>query len=155
MNTTENNKKIAEFLGWETDEVEVIAPKSLEVIVPFETVKGFFTTSVFKHDELKFHNDWNWLLLVAEKIETVETKDGRTFTIDIHKDNVIINQYGKYNNEIIVTEGGTRIENLYKACIEFVEWWNKEQSNNTVIDSVDEWVKGGFVGIEKIFGGKK
>lgn len=65
-------------------------------------------------------------MLVAEKIEQTETKDSRTFTIDMHKDNVIINQYGKYNNEIIVIGGDTRIENLYNACVEFVEWLGKE-----------------------------
>lgn len=84
----------------------------------------------FFPEDLKFHNDWNWLILVVEKIEETETKDGRTFTVDIHRDNVIINQYGKYNNEIIVTERGTRIENLYNACIEFVEWYNKDQSDD-------------------------
>src|SRR5690606_9199971 len=124
MNTTENNKKLAEFLG-------------LTIIT--DGISYF--DKYFKH--LKDYDKyWNSLMEVAEKIETVETKDGRTFTIDIHKDNVIINQYGKYNNEIIVTEGGTRIENLYKACIEFVEWYNKEQSNNTVINSLNEWVCG-------------
>ena len=114
MNTTENNKKLAEFLGWE---VKHYSTPICDIVTPF----GQLTET-----QLKFHNDWNWIMLVAEKIEQTETKDGRTFTIDLHKDNVIINQYGKYNNEIIVTEGGTRIENLYKACIEFVEWYNKE-----------------------------
>src|SRR5690606_17765769 len=122
MNTTENNKLLADFLNELTYNSDGQIKEDLK--------------------KLDFHYNWNSLMRVAQRIEQTETKDGRTFTIDMHKDNVIINQYGKYNNEIIVTEGGTRIENLYKACIEFVEWYNKEQSNNTVINSLNEWVCG-------------
>lgn len=125
MNTTENNKKLAEFI--EANK----GIKTLFYLPQFGQYQNSYGqidyVEVFREEELKFHNDYNWLMKVAEKIETVETKDGKTFTIDMHKDNVIINQYGKYNNEIIVTEGGTRIENLYRACIEFVEWWKQEQ----------------------------
>lgn len=124
---TVNNILLSEFLGWKTDEVEVIAPKSLEVIIPFETVKGFFTTSVFKYDELKFHNDWNWLMLVVDKIESIEMHDGRTFTVDFYRDSVLIFEYGLTNNELIYTEGSGRRENLYNACVEFVKWYNENK----------------------------
>lgn len=106
MNTTENNRLLAEFLyvvTWSDDK-----------------------------EKLDFHYNWNSLMRVAEKIETVETKDGRTFTIDMHRDSVLIFEYGLTTNELIFTEGKGRFENLYNACIEFVEWWNKEQ-----LDSVE------------------
>ena len=118
MNTTENNKKLAEFLEWKQ---YPIAGKNNGYKV---VLKEGFAPIKTSAGHLQFHNDWSWLMKVAEKIEETETKDGRTFTIDMYRDSVIINQYGKYNNEIIVSEGGTRIENLYKACIEFVEWFN-------------------------------
>lgn len=109
FDTLEKNKKLAEFLG-----LTIITDGISYFDTHFKPLKDY-------------DKDWNSLMEVVEKIETVETKDGRTFTIDMHKDNVIINQYGKYNNEIIVTEGGTRLENLYNACVKFVKWWNKEQ----------------------------
>lgn len=116
MNTKENNKLLAEFLGWKTDKVEAIAPKSLEVIIPFETVKDSFTTSVFKHKDLKFHNDWNWLMLVVEKI----------FNCDMYHD-----MYIDYDSSMF-TSGGIRlttdINNVYGGCVEFVKWY-KEQNN--------------------------
>lgn len=107
MNTTENNKKIAEFMEHHLEHplIDTYDPNG---------------------EDYEYDTSWDWLMVVVEKIEQTGTKDGRTFTIDVHKDNVIINQYskyGKYHNEIIVTGGGTRIENLYNACIEFVEWW--------------------------------
>lgn len=113
MNTTENNKLLDKFLQKEDNIISIRNYRGVEIDR--------------EYNPNSYHNDWNLLLEAVEKIESLETKDGETFTIDMHKDNVIINQYGKYNNEIIVTEGGTRIENLYKACIEFVKWYNKEQ----------------------------
>lgn len=117
MNTTENNKLLAEFLG-----IKII-PETDEVfehyIIEERTVL-----------QLKFHNDWSWIMQVVEKIETAETKDGRTFTIDMHIDSVLIFEYGLTTNEIVFTDGKGRLENLYNACIEFVKWWNKEQMDS-------------------------
>ena len=47
MNTQENNKMIAEFMGSNLDGLE-----------PFQY-----------EDELQYHKDWNWLMPVVEKIE--------------------------------------------------------------------------------------
>ena len=107
MNTTENNKLLAEFLNELTFDSYGQIKEDLE--------------------KLDFHYNWNSLMRVAEKTETVETKDGRTFTIDMHRDSVLIFEYGLTTNELIFTEGKGRFENLYNACIEFVHWWRNEQ----------------------------
>lgn len=72
-----------------------------------------------------FNKKWDWLMQVAEKIESIEAEDGRAFTIDMHRDSVSIFDYGLTTNEIVFVGGEGRFENLYNACIEFVEWWNK------------------------------
>jgi len=54
MNTTENNKLIAEFMG-------IVYPKLDNVIV--------IDNVVIKEDELQYHTSWDWLMPVAEKIE--------------------------------------------------------------------------------------
>ena len=64
---------------------------------------------------------------VAEQIETIETKYGRTFTIDMHRDSVLIFDYGLTINEIVFTEGKGRLENLYNACSMFVDWYNNQK----------------------------
>lgn len=106
MNTTENNKLLAEYLNELTFNSEGQIKEDLE--------------------KLDFHYNWNSLMRVAKNIETAETKDGRTFTIDMHRDSVLIFEYGLTTNEIIFTEGKGRLENLYNACIEFVKWWNEQ-----------------------------
>lgn len=107
MNTTENNRLLAEFLNELTFDSEGQIKEDLE--------------------KLDFHYNWNSLMRVVERVETAETKDGRTFTIDMHIDSVLIFEYRLSANETVFTEGRGRLENLYNACIEFVKWWNEEQ----------------------------
>ena len=102
----DNNILIANFLGW----------KGVD--------DGYDTRELIDED---IYN-WGAIMAVVEKIETLETKDGRTFTIDMHRDSVLIFEYGTHTNEIVFTEGKGRLQNLYNACVEFVEWWNKENN---------------------------
>ena len=63
-------------------------------------------------------------------IDTGETKYGRTFTIDMHRDSVLIFDYELTINEIVFTEGKGRLENLYNACSMFVDWYNNQKTLN-------------------------
>ena len=103
MNTTENNKKLAEFLEWE---IKHYSTPVCDIVTPF----GQLTET-----QLKFHNDWNWLMLVAEKI----------YALDIY-----YNEYIDYNSSMFTSgkiELSTNIKHVYNACIEFVEWYNKNR----------------------------
>ena len=106
----ESNILLAIFLGLEFEEGQDRL-----------SIQGLGTQLI----EDTFNKKWDWLMQVVEKIETLETKDGRTFTIDFYCNSVTIFEYGELNDELIFTEGEGRLENLYNACVEFVEWWNK------------------------------
>ena len=126
MNTTETNKKFAEFLEWEVNEIEMIAPEQLRVSIPFEHSKGYFTTTIFKHHEAKFHNDWNWLMLVVDKTEATAQvgNESDNYIVSIKGNRcTIINMYG----ELQSTEGQTKIEAVYNACSMFVDWYNNQK----------------------------
>lgn len=111
MSTTENNILLAEFMGvWESEKDYFYFPI-------FERA--------FKKEEYRFHNDWNWLMMVVDGIENIEV-NGSTFTFELNKDSVHIFEYGKYYGEIITVEGGGRMRDLYHACVEFVKWHTKE-----------------------------
>lgn len=117
----ENNILLAEFLGWKTDYKD-------RYITPFgEMDESGYMRYDYEKGNLQFDCDWNWLMEVVSNIENLETKDGRTFTIDMHRDSVLIFEYGTHTNEIVFTEGKGRLLNLYNACVEFVEWLNKEE----------------------------
>ena len=103
---TENNKLIAEFMGWESfNQFSMIAPKSEEDCWAFE--------------DMKFHNDWNWLMEVVEKIEEMADWSLELLTTDKKEYQMLI----PLSNTNVIVE--TKIEAVYNACVEFIKWYNK------------------------------
>jgi hypothetical protein len=104
--TTENNKLIAEFMK-------------------YGVFEHFTNTHVFgrvRNEELLFHSDWNWLMEVVEKIESLK------FSILIGKNTCVIEQtYGKIALNLGVSKGKTKIEAVYNACVEFIKWYNQNK----------------------------
>jgi hypothetical protein len=68
MNTTENNKLIAEFMGavgtpkYNPTEWDVYLTGCLDVDSDDENAQHFYTP-----DEMKYHKSWNWLMPVISK----------------------------------------------------------------------------------------
>ena len=116
--TTENNKIIAKFMGFEIKNKINYIPPSLP-----NCMKNAEHLKVDKSENLPFHNDWNWLMEVVEKIESLEYK------VDISKwEN---SQYcGIYLNgkKISGNETNTKIEAVYNACLEFIKWYNENKN---------------------------
>ena len=126
MNTIENNKIIAEFMGYKVD-------TDLYGGIPVNGMKTITSTS----DCLKFHKDWNWLMEVVEKIETLtdfnnspeffimydnrEEFKGWYWSIEVPK---------KFSKECSKDNSreGTKIEAVYNACVEFIKWYNEQKN---------------------------
>ena len=75
MNTMQKNKLIAEFMGFELNDKD-------QYYVP--------NLGSFEDYLLQFHNNWNWLMKVVEKIETLFNNG---IDIDIFTDGTVITQY--------------------------------------------------------------
>ena len=121
MNTTENNKIIVEFMKWDI----------LNDMTYSKATKGKW----IELDKLKFHSNWNWLMEVVEKIESLGYRtltENECFMITksklssfdvrskddystIFSDNYEINHYG-----------GSKKENVYNACVEFIKYYNEQ-----------------------------
>lgn len=115
MNTTESNKLIAEFLGFK----EQKDPTERWFGRFFIPAKGWY-----KENELAFNHDWNWLMEVVEKIESLEHCQ-----ITIIKNWCRI-EHAKYNSRIDsrdYSEDFTKIEAVYNACVTFIEWYNENK----------------------------
>lgn len=140
--TTENNILLAEFLGWKRETVvrgrngrtyDFLCPEYIEVIGESDAEycsdcgRDTYRKDYLFGEDLLFHSSWDWLMLVVEKIETLETEDKRTFTIDMHLDSVLIFEYALTADEVVFTEGEGRLKNLHNACIEFVKWYNENR----------------------------
>ena len=100
MNTQENNKLIAEFMG----------------ITPNEA--GVYHVSKHKGyslDNLLYHTSWDWLMPVVQKIESL----GYVFTIQGGKA-----EYGEMISETQCFIAKDKLSSTYKAVVEFIKWHN-------------------------------
>ena len=131
-NTSEKNKLIAEFMG--------VFDKILSTgnIHSWSDAPFYYTTEDTKEKVIKnickyskYHSDWNWLMGVIEKIESLlDEENNGSFFFEIYEDSVIIFSNGDYLNELIEVMGqGSRINNVYQAVIEFIQWYNQQNKN--------------------------
>ena len=101
-----SNKIIAEFMGY----------------IKHTQTKAYLTTDGYFHErDLKFHKDWNWLMEVVEKIESIG------FTFETKKNWARITRKGE-NIILRWEEDKTKIEAVYNACIEFIKWYNENSA---------------------------
>lgn len=109
MNTIENNKIIAEFMG--------IRPKSeLDGVyswsdMPFYSIRENDIDKVWLgiSEYVKYSSDWNRLMEVVEKIISLK--------------NTYAQERQKVFNSI-----SPNIQTTYNACLEFIKWYNKQNS---------------------------
>lgn len=107
---TENNKIIAEFMEWE---IKKYSTSISDVITPY----GQLT-----ENQLKFHKDWNWLMEVVEKIETLN------YGVRITRTTCFIDSLTAIPEFKIL--GGleeTKIQAVYNACVGFINWHNEQK----------------------------
>lgn len=77
------------------------------------------------HIDLHYHDSWEWLMEVVNKINSFEENGVFTYGVIIAPEACVIErptQYGNIENE----HGATLIEMVYLTIVEFIEWYNKE-----------------------------
>lgn len=118
-NIAENNRLIAEFMGWEEQKDDTKRWYGQW----FDNITGE------RHTYLFFNTSWDWLMTVVEKINTI---DDYRFTVNIQSMDVQIQDHLEGGNIIDFFSGeGTDklINSVYTACVEFVKWHNQQGGN--------------------------
>ena len=108
MNTTENNKLIADFMGIKY----VYDDKYIENIKEMR-VNGVMFEQGYMLSELKYNTDWNWLMPVVREIYNTE----------------LPNEDNNYIGDITEALLDVDIQSLHKAVIEFIKWYNLNKLN--------------------------
>ena len=109
MNTIENNKLIAEFMGFTYDGKNIGWYDNEEVYLKYSCHKE--NSNCFDEGELAFYTSWEWLMPVVERIYNVlDTIDAEDFRIKLHEQLLDLN-----------------LENLHKAVVEFIKWYNENK----------------------------
>ena len=127
-NITENNQLIAEFMG--------VFDKILSTgnIHSWSDAPFYYTTEDTREKVIKniskyskYSKDWNWLMKVVEKIESIE--DG-VYQVDILQEGCKILKKCSLLIDKTVSKlepYSTKIKSVYLACIEFIKWYNKQK----------------------------
>ncbi len=103
MKTTEGNKLIAEFM------------KSRN-----RKISGFDIT------DLRYDSSWDWLMLVVEKIESLDDHD---YDVRIEGDDCMIQNYD--HSKIVADQIGfdtrSKIKTTWLAVVQFIQWYNEHK----------------------------
>ena len=131
--TTENNKIIAKFMG-------ATLTKDLQIMYPVYEGDSSYVK------DLKYHLDWNWLMEVVEKIESLGYRtltENECFMITKSKlSSFDVRSKDDYNtifsdNYEINHYGGSKKENVYNACLEFIKWYNENKIQTRLKNNLD------------------
>ena len=126
MNTEENNKLIAEFMG--------VNVKMCGIIWAICDTNGNLVRTAWSKNkayemisrEMNFNSSWSWLIPVVEKCFAkweFQSNDGQNRFCGWYKDNDgCMSEYTKN-----VSIGDTSKESHYKAVVEFIKWYNENK----------------------------
>lgn len=94
--------------------------------------------------DLKFHSDWNWIMEVVEKIDSLKTETSK-FSFHIYNTFVVISEDRNYvyekgdggrrtgplhiNNGKHQIFGKNRKEATLQAIDQFIDWYNKQKES--------------------------
>lgn len=119
---TENNKIIAEFMGLNNKIVH------FEKFYSWSDAPFFYTTEDSKEKVVeniakysKYHSDWNWLMEVVEKIESL----GFETSLDKNGFFVVFTNGSNTQNGLFIK---SKIEAVCNVCVEFIKWYNEQKA---------------------------
>lgn len=132
-----NNKLLADFLGQDKKGNDVTWTSPTYINGKIWVDEHFFDGSEEYNgrrqteiSELKFHKDWNWLMLVVDKISENDFVDefeikkcsifGNIVKITPSKKDTFCDFYFDSSKENL-------IEVVYNACVNFVQWYNENK----------------------------
>jgi len=101
-----NNNLIAEFMGYKYSEDNAVMTTM--------NLSGWI--EIMPIESMKYHTEWNWLMPVVDKIESLRNSDGDAYRFTIDMCNVDIE-----NTNINIT-GTHKIKAVYRAIVEFIKY---------------------------------
>ena len=112
MNTQENNRLIAEFMGYLLDDKEGV--------YWIETDEKYGVPP----EDLEYHTSWDWLMPVVEKIEREYM-----YAVQSCWEHCIIDKAGENTEDFerIEVDSSDKLSATYGAVVEFIKWYNQNK----------------------------
>lgn len=124
METIEGNRLIAEFMGYSLRKIDGEMEWDYN---PIDNPHGSYPTLRLpicgtSENNLRFHESWDWLMPVVEKIDSL-LMDDKFVTVQMNRTLIEMPEHGL----TIEGLGDSWIEAAYNAVVEFIQWYNKKQ----------------------------
>lgn len=119
----EGNKLIAEFMGFDFAK----STKEEDYCADSFTREWRTREVPLTVDDLEYNTSWDWLMSVVEKINTTRIPDNEfPASVIIYRTTCHVND----DTNIIVetTSKGSLIECVWQACVQFIQWYNSQNS---------------------------
>lgn len=129
----DNNIKFAQFLEWEKVDMSKLSTRRIKEGVYYRTpfFKKQWTITIFSEgfnyvreslpEDFEFHTNWNWLMLVVDKIESLG------YTVEIVSHYASVEDNVNYTRSLaVVGYEDSKINMVYDVCIKFIDWYNKK-----------------------------
>jgi hypothetical protein len=86
-----------------------------------------FNGQLLTKEYLKFDTDWNWLMSVVDKIESIvwEEINDTSFNVTIGATYYCVIQDNNGGMLEIIEQGKSKLESVYNAVIKFITWHNE------------------------------
>jgi hypothetical protein len=112
---TQNNILIAEFMGFKKD--------SPSTNWYYDLKKSRY----YRLNELLYDTDWNWLMSVVDKIESIvwEEINDTSFNVTIGATYYCVIQDNNGGMLEIIEQGKSKLESVYNAVVKFITWYNE------------------------------
>lgn len=119
MKTEKSNELIAKFMGYSKH----------------PDYDGFeIGGDPYHASQLRYHNDWNWLIPVVEKIESIKDKHHGYFGVYINSNSCTIQGTNLRLDEPMSNPpiyygqrvSDTKLNATYEAVFDFIKWYNKQ-----------------------------
>lgn len=124
MEIKETNKLIAEFMVENEGGLIKIRDGVYSTINEYEIPDDDLIVS-----DLKYHSDWNWLMPVVEKIESLSHRKGRRYYLFMEQSYVQI-KVDRMNEEPFGKWGTSsnydKIGAVYRAVVDFIKHYNQQ-----------------------------
>ncbi len=115
----EENKLIAEFMGYDYDDKRYFIGQHLVCnyidLDCLETSEEGWNSWMYPKD-MRFHASWDWLMLIVQRIE-----QNPEYNVEINHNSCTITHFK-------TVYGKTKIEATYNAVIEFIRWHNQKSN---------------------------
>lgn len=117
------NNLIAKFLEWKLDGVFYGYYRQFNEFL-YNPQTG--NNRAFHLEQLSFNESWDWLMLVIDKIESL----GNYSCIE----KISSSEHRCYfsNTELGGERAETKMEAIYKACLQFINWYNQKDNKDTI-----------------------